>query len=461
MLYVSYSNTPLIACWLPVIKNTWQWGPVSNALLQLSERWVDKLIQCKRLYVGFSGGLDSMVLLHFLSQHPSLKQKLQVIHVNHGWGPFDDAWQQDCKLFSEQLELPFLTKQVKCKQPSNQEAVARDARYAVFDEVVHAEDALILGHHQQDQAETLLLNLFRGAGIDGLCGIWEETSYRGYPIYRPFLTVARKQLAAYAEFHQLRWIEDESNQCLAHERNFIRHQVLPLLETRWPQVVDKLASVTSHAQQAEQNLYDLACGDDAFISPILNYGALDITAARISNVLWYWLKQHKVAPLNQNMVQRIMNELILNAASSGLKIEFAKHEVCSYQKKLHLRKKDPVFASHRRSKDGCWWNFPLPFHLPHDQGQLIVNAGQAGLTVPHGAQIEIRFRQGGERFRWRGQTKSLKKLWQAWCVPAWERAVTPLIYIDGTLAAVVGWAVSDQYYSKSETDGYTIQWRRS
>ncbi len=428
--------------------------------LAFSASWIDKLSQCKRLYVGFSGGLDSTVLLHLLCQYPTLKQKLQVIHVNHGLGPFDDEWQQKCKLFCEQSGIPFLTKQVQCKQASNQEAVAREARFTVFDEYVLAEDALILGHHQQDQAETLLLNLFRGAGIDGLCGIWDETIHRGYPIFRPFLSYSRAQLVAYAALFQLHWIEDESNACLKYDRNFIRHQVLPLLETRWPHVVSKLAGVTSHAQQAERNLYELACGDYSFVSPVFNYGELDLSVERLSNVLWYWLKEHKVAPLNQNMVQRIMHELILNSASSGLKIEFAEHVVCSYKKKLYLRAcEQPVFAIARKDGLGStWMHFPLPFHLPNQLGQLIVSSTQSGLKIPQNAHLQIRFRQGGEHFRWRGQTKSLKKLWQAWRVPAWEREVTPLIFIDGTLAAVVGWAISDLYYSN--TACLMIQWRR-
>jgi tRNA(Ile)-lysidine synthase len=429
----------------------------------LEASWIERFLAFRTLFVGLSGGLDSIVLVHVLSSYPQLYKKLHVIHVHHGLSMQADNWQGFCQVTCERLGVPFQVKHVNCRQISNQEAVARAARYQVFDECVGEKDALLLAHHQSDQAETLLLNLMRGAGIDGLCGMWQERQRHHYPIFRPFLTCSREKLEAYAHKHHLNWVEDESNQDISYTRNYIRHEILPRLQQRWPQAKKNLAKVTTHAQATERNLYELACMDYPLLTmnpTELDFsslqGSIALSSARLANLVWFWLKQHGVAPLNQKMVQRVMEELVLRKRSSGLKVTFLNHEVRSHQKKLYLR----IHTQHEK-KYGIWTDFPSTYSLPDGLGYLVVEKSNEGLSVPANAQIEVRFRCGGEQFDWHRQTKSLKKLWQAWHVPAWERAETPLIYINGKLAVVVGWAVSDLFYAKDlDESPVQIKWVR-
>lgn len=470
--------------------------------------WVTRFLNYKALFVGLSGGLDSVVLLHVLSTYPQLHAKLRVIHVHHGLSLQADDWQNFCQSYCERLDIPFQAKQVNCRQPSNQEAAARAARYEAFDECVGESDALLLAHHQQDQAETLLLNLMRGTGIDGLCGMWQERERHDYTLFRPFLRLSREKIETYAHTHHLKWVEDESNQETTYTRNYIRHEILPRLQQRWPKVRENLANVTTHAQATERNLYDLACIDYPLLplSPMeLDFSVLQdpslpqdpslrakrsnpvasptLSPSRLANIVWFWLKQHRVAPLNQKMVQRVMNELVLRKNSGGLKISFLHHEVRSHQKKLYLRantegnslssgysalsggvggsRGQAAGRGAREAGAGAiWTNFPSPFLLPDGLGYLVAEPSSEGVRVPANAHIEIRFRQGGEQFKWRQQTKSLKKLWQAWQVPAWKRGQTPLLYMNGVLAAVTDWAISDLFFAKGSDDCVQIKWIR-
>ena len=178
----------------------------------LSLEWLSRLNHFNTIFIGLSGGLDSTVLLHVLVSHPSLFPKLVPVHVNHGLSENADYWQIHCEQFCHKLDLSLITRSVQFNREANIEEGARIARYSVFSSLITAQDCLILGHHLDDQAETLLLQLFRGAGIDGLAAMSELSQFGLGKLARPFLNHSRAQLEHYADLHQLSWIEDESNQ---------------------------------------------------------------------------------------------------------------------------------------------------------------------------------------------------------------------------------------------------------
>src|SRR6185369_13683588 len=205
----------------------------------------------KRVAVGLSGGIDSVVLLHVLHGLASrFEYKLSAIHVNHGLSPNAGDWQRFCSALCLELGIPFKAVKVKIKrQKSGLEAAARDARRAALAKL--GVDAIAFGHHQDDQAETVLFNLLRGAGLEGASGMPVQGKLGRKALLRPLLAVSRGAIRAYAAEHRLAWIEDESNADETLTRNFIRRRVGPLLESKFPAWRENLARAARHFAGAE------------------------------------------------------------------------------------------------------------------------------------------------------------------------------------------------------------------
>ena len=211
-------------------------------------------------HIAFSGGLDSTVLLHLLAdlaKHHSLPA-LSAIHIHHGLQAAADAWPQHCQSVCDTLGVPLLIERVSVQPGASLERAARDARYAVFSALTQADDVLLTGQHRDDQAETLLFRLLRGAGVRGLGAMPQQRPVGQGTLIRPLLDVARTELERYAKAHQLRWIEDPSNQDRQFSRNYLRHQVMPRLTGRWPQAQASMARSATHLREAQGLLDELA-----------------------------------------------------------------------------------------------------------------------------------------------------------------------------------------------------------
>lgn len=444
-----------MSCWHNVITNLWQWvrREVSGTLL--SEQWLTYLANFHALYIGFSGGLDSTVLLHCLAKHLSLKSKLQAIHINHGLSLNAQDWQKHCQKFCETLHIPLLIRDVIFEKRANIEEAARLARYRAFSSVLTEKDGLLLGHHADDQAETVLLQLFRGAGIDGIAAMSPINKLATGSVIRPFLGISRAKLEAYASQHQLTWIEDESNGDEAFSRNYLRHQIIPALQTKWPGLVRNLARTANHCQQAKLNLVALAEIDGGELRKetlsLINLRTLE--NERLINVLRAWLKNNKVRFPSTTVLQTIIKEIIFANVDTVPLVQWDGISVRRYKQTLYLLKKDIEHPASRIE----WGNFPAPLQLDKKGCQHLHAFAGPGLKIPLNSQLQIRFREGGESLRWRGQTKQLKKLFQEWNIPPWQRDQIPLLFINAELAAVVGFAISDHYYSIESLNTYFIE----
>lgn len=245
------------------------------------------------LIVGLSGGCDSVVLLHLLAKL-GLGPRLLALHVHHGLSPNADRWAEFCTRFCQQLDLPLRVVRVTVNPESGQgiEAAARHARYAAFAE--SGSSAIFLAHHQGDQAETLLFNLLRGCGVAGATAMADERRHGELRILRPLLAVPRVALLAYAEINGLEWIDDESNDDTTFSRNFLRHEVLSVINQRFPSAEQNLTQAARHFSEAASLLDELALADWQMVSEgeSLNLSRLRaLTAARIKNLLRYRLRQ--------------------------------------------------------------------------------------------------------------------------------------------------------------------------
>ena len=423
----------------------------------LIDSWLNKLVNFHNVYVGFSGGLDSTVLLHSLASQPALAGKLQAVHINHGLSKNAAVWQMHCQAFCKTLSIPLITRQVEFDRKANIEENARIARYQIFASLLAEHDCLLLAHHGDDQAETLLLQLLRGAGIDGMAAMAPVKQFAKGALVRPFLQHSRQLLEAYAHLHNLTWVEDESNQDSAFSRNYIRQHIMPLLQAKWPGAVGNLMRSAVLCQQAKTNLEALANIDYAGIfkpsdTLALSASLYTLDISRLANVLRVWIKSNQVRPPSVSIFNRLIHEVILASADAMPSVQWGDVVVRRYQDTLYLLKNEYVPP---RTASIPWPHFPARLKL-EDSQYVHASPAAKGLFVPPESEVQIRFRKGGELFHWHGQTKQLKKLLQQWKIPPWTRDVLPLLYIDGHLAAVVGFAISDHYYAVDEFNSYHL-----
>jgi tRNA(Ile)-lysidine synthase len=411
----------------------------------------EQLVIYHRLFVGFSGGLDSTVLLHSLASHPILRGLVTAVYVHHGLSVNASAWQKHCETICKQLQIPFVVCPVLVDGRANIEERARHARYQAFSTLVDDDDALLLAHHSDDQAETLLLQLFRGAGIHGLSAMHAQSPLKRGTLIRPFLEHTRQQLEAYAFMHQLIWIEDESNHNPQFSRNYLRHHIMPLLQEKWPGIVGNLNRTARHCQQAKKNLADLAKLDCLSLQSLSH--SLDLSSIqqlehhRLVNVVREWLEHRHVRLPCAVILTRIIQEVVFSRRDATAMVEWDGMSVRRYQHRLYLLKSDGALTK-KATMD--WLTFPAPIENIH------ASRAEKGIRILPGQTVQVRFRQGGELFLWHKQTKQLKKLWQDWQVPPWERDQVPLLYVDDVLASVVGYAVSDAYFSEDNQDTYIV-----
>lgn len=268
-------------------------SPSSNLAVTLQNFIAARCRPEERLAVGLSGGRDSVVLLHALVEL-GFSARLSAMHVHHGISPRADAWAEFCADLCGRLGVPLQVARVTVPRDagSGLEAAARQARYGAF--AACGADCLLLAHHQGDQAETLLFNLLRGAGVAGAAGAPAERRHGALRVLRPLLDVPRRAIDAYAIAHNLAWIEDESNADTEFSRNFIRHEVLPVIERRFPGAGERLALSAVHFAEADGLLADLAAADwrAVALGESCSVVALrQLSLPRLKNLLRYRLRQ--------------------------------------------------------------------------------------------------------------------------------------------------------------------------
>jgi len=391
-----------------------------------------------RWYVAFSGGLDSTVLLHLLvelSQEHSLPA-LTAIHVHHGLQAAADAWPSHCQSVCDALGVPLQVKYVQVQKGASLERAARDARYGVFESLVGVNEQLLTAQHRDDQAETLLFRLLRGAGVRGLASMPAQRPLGRGHLLRPLLDFSRAELERYAREQQLSWIEDPSNTDQQFSRNYLRHQVFPVLTARWPQAVTTMARSAAHLSEARELLDELARMDLA-------------RADSIAGVEWLPVPSLALAPLRELSPARQRNALS-HWLAARTRLPDSEHWAGWNALRDAAQDAKPVWrladGELHRAGDRVWWlagpwlrpvmsvspwaNPSEPLSL-QDNGQLHFT-GQA----PQGV-LSVRYRQGGEVMALAGRGhRDLKRLLNESGLPPFVRGRLPLLYCDGQLLAV-------------------------
>ncbi|MDP3331183.1 MAG: tRNA lysidine(34) synthetase TilS, partial [Methylococcaceae bacterium] len=270
-----------------------------------------------RIFVAYSGGVDSHVLLHLCACSPSLKDKITAVYVHHGLQAAAESWPEHCQQIAAALGVDFQLLRVNAHATSGQspEEAARDARYTAFKALLKEGDVLLVGQHREDQLETVLLQLFRGAGLAGLSGMPERMAFGQGMLLRPFLNIAKQTINDYARQQQLSWVEDPTNQCSDYDRNFLRKEVLPLLKQRWPAIDKTVSRSASHCSESQGLVNEIA---EQFFEQVFNQAdqTLIISQLHLKSlvhqklIIRQWFAQIGLKMPSQDLVGRILDEVV-------------------------------------------------------------------------------------------------------------------------------------------------------
>jgi tRNA(Ile)-lysidine synthase len=431
-----------------------------------------------RLLIGFSGGVDSVVLLDSLAGlRRSLRFRLAALHVNHQLSPNAGRWTAFCKIFCRKRGVSFKSVKVRVARGDSMEAAARTARYAAY--AHEPADYVVLAQHQDDQAETVLLQLLRGAGVKGLAAMPPvrkaegrrrkaegKGGKAGHPsILRPLLDVTREEILAYARQRGLKWIEDESNENTYFLRNFLRHEVLPVIAQRFPGYRGTLARSARHLAEASRVLDEVAAADAAgqMEKGTLAVAALRrLPAARARNLLRYFLARRGASMPATDRLDEALRQTLTAKEDARVVIDVGELELRRFDDRLHavpkLAAPRPGYA--RR------WRGEKKLLLPELGGVLAMDRGRDGgvsMARLRGKPVTIRARRGGERLQpdARRPRRSLKNLLQETRVPPWQRERLPLIFCGDDLVWAPGIGVDCAYSSEHGEAALNPEWKPS
>lgn len=419
------------------------------------------------LVVGFSGGLDSCVLLHLLAQlRQTLPFQLSAHHVHHGLSLHADAWAEFCEKTCSMLNIPLTISKVSVDINSGLgiEASARMARYAVL--LANDADFICTAHHQDDQAETLLLQLARGAGVKGLSSMAQIDHTR--KLLRPLLNVSRAELEAYAKQHELRWVEDDSNANTQFDRNFVRHTVLPTLMQQYPTIKQNLARTAQHLADANALLDVLAAQDAQACLSDLGKKTLALAPLklldlnRINNVFRWWLAQNNVLMPSAAQLQQITQQLLHAKSDAAIKIQLKADVVLTLRRYQDFAYLVPE-ATSEPVIDTIWQGEAVCI-LPNQTELTFKQELGAGLSLNylHNKRLYIKARAGGERIKpdLNRPSRSLKTVMQQAAIPPWQRNQLPLIFVEDRLAMIPNMAVEASLKAAADEMGLVITWQQ-
>ena len=416
----------------------------------LARRFADSVIALAgsrpRVLVAFSGGMDSTVLAHGLVKQRGKFSSLRLVHVDHGLQPMNTHWNEHCSRQARAWRVPMISLKANVRRTRGEsiEAAARDARYALIAEVLEPGEVLVTAQHRDDQVETLLLQLFRGAGVAGLSSMPSSANFARGQIVRPLLELSRAELETYAKSEQLQWVEDPSNAMTRFGRNYLRHRVLPLLRERWNGIDETIARSARHMAEAAELLDSVALRDLASAEDgnALNVAVLrTFPAARRRNALRAFIARAGLELPSTARMSEIAGALLAARPDAQPEVKWGGSAIRRRAGRLELEVTSPKMRELQpETVLKSWqWKQEREF-IVNDAGDSLVllddTAGPIDLDkLP--SRIEVRSRQGGETLRPgpRARMQSLKKLLQSVRMPVEVRARLPLLCAGERLIA--------------------------
>ncbi|AKE52513.1 tRNA lysidine(34) synthetase TilS [Kangiella geojedonensis] len=386
--------------------------------------------------IALSGGADSVALLHAFAQQLK-KASLRAVYIDHQLQEASSQWATFNQDLCKKLGLKFDVIKVKVADAASLEAEARKARYKAFAGIIGRDECLLTGHHQDDQAETLLLQLFRGAGPKGLSAMPEQAAFGKGVHARPMLQVSKRDILDYCEHYNLPFVEDPSNQDTQYRRNFLRKKVIPLMETEWPEVKATLARASDIQASTQELIEEVASTDFARCFDLdkgLSISSLvALSPVRQTHVLRYWLQQLDQDMPSQKVMDQVLQQMLRSDLDAQPSVSFGHGAIKRFQGYLIwvndvIDELEPVHETWTADSDlelRCGVKISLNW-LKQDSPELV------------GKPLQVKTRQGGERFRKRNaeHTTSLKNYFQEEGVRPWQRDRALLILFKGEVRAV-------------------------
>jgi tRNA(Ile)-lysidine synthase len=407
--------------------------------------------------VAYSGGIDSHVLLHLCYLGG---MSVRAVHIHHGLQAEADSWDTHCRNVCANIGIAYKCIHVEAQPEPGEspEDAARNARYRALAQELDYGEILLTAHHQDDQAETLLLQLMRGAGSAGLAAMPLIKPFANGYHARPLLGFKQQQLRDYAEEHKLVWVDDPSNADTSYDRNYVRKHVMPVLRRNWPNAGQAMSQAAKLQQDTLEIVEAMAATDLAAVSH-QQHNSLSITKlrqlteARQYNVLRYWINAAGFDRPRRNIMQEIIDSVLPASEDAAPLVLWGNTEIRRYHDALYILE---ALNSHEIHHVYAWdGEQPLLIETLHLELSLEQTRGK-GLNQDAVARgLTVRFRQGGEQLRPHGRqhTHSLKKLMQDAGIPPWQRNRIPLIYIDHELACVCGYWVAEAFAVTGEQPG--------
>jgi tRNA(Ile)-lysidine synthase len=444
--------------------------PVS--LLDLVDKAFVSLLEShkkiKSVTAALSGGVDSVVLLHILHQLQKTHHfTLKASHVHHGLSKNADKWVKFCEKLCTKLSVPLDVHYIKLPQKKSL-GIEGEARQLRYEKLLKSQsDLVVLAHHEDDQAETFLLQLIRGAGVKGLSSMAHFDDSRR--LWRPLLNTSRIEIESYAKKHQLKWIEDESNQNTDFDRNFIRSKVLPILKNRFNHIIKVISRSSAHLAEAQHLLDDLAKLDlknylkSYIYKHKIQVKTLDkLSSSRAKNVLRYWLEINDQLMPSKDLLDELLRQVLKAKKDAELKIQLSKDfEIRRYKAEIYIVKRN---LKGQKNYEIIWKGEP-EILLPNGAQLNFKKVKGRGISFKllNDQKLKIRNRQGGEFFKpdSKRPTKKIKQLLQESDIPPWEREFFPMIFVGGELAAVPNFGIDQKYQADHQMTGLEVNLTQS
>ena len=423
--------------------------------------------------VAYSGGMDSTALLHCLAMicrdlRPNLNQSLVALHFNHHMSDQSSHWQKHCIDFCKTLNIPYLIGEYPhYSEPITTEGQAREARYQWFEQVLNEDQVLLTAHHQQDQAETLLLGLFQGGGTERMIGIPPTRRFGTNDrcqVARPLLGVCQSQLAQYLVHHELKWLDDPANVDVRHRRNFIRHKVLPLVSESWPNVDQDLAKSAHLLHQSKHQLDELLdhCLSQAvqpgnrtvfcLLEPLQWPFLLSFSVSIRISLIRRWIISSGIPVPSNGQLKAMFSQIEKNINSTNsYRTSWKNYELRYWQGKLCLLMKSE--PERGKSEDQLTVKGNQFFDSLRIKFELGAESGlsQAEFADP---TLRWRYRHGGEKITLPGRRHqtTLKNAYQQFSIPPWERNQIPFLVRGNEIIWVhgIGWCGSQVQNNRTE-----------
>ncbi|MCW5197620.1 tRNA lysidine(34) synthetase TilS [Buchnera aphidicola] len=416
-----------------------------------------KIIKYKKFLLGYSGGIDSTVLLYQLIE---IKKKnnitIRAIHIDHQIHPESKKWRLHCQKICQIHKIPFIYKKILLNTKNkNIESEARKKRYKIFKQNLQSKEILLTGHNLNDQCETLLLAIKRGSGPKGLSGIaYKKKFFKNYLI-RPLLSFSRQEIEIWAKYKKIKWIEDKSNQNTSYERNFLRHKILPQINQKW-KFFFKNCLRTTKLIYSEHKLLN------KFIKPIFKKNLLKKKILNIKNIkkmdidiqyfiIRKWINLQGMQMPTLKFLKSILKNVIHNKKKKNPRIEFKKNEIWNYQNKLFWLKKTYNIQEYIV----FWHNIKKKIFLPKKNGYLKIKKkihknNVLNIQAPKQQQlVNIRF-YTNQKIQINTNIKKLqniKKIFNKFKIPPWKRKITPLLFYDNKFISIIGIFSTQEKYN--------------